>query len=131
MTSEASRAGRCCPYCQSLQVPDAAPVWRCPGCNLYVRSADLVAPDEYAILDDVCREFCPWCAFPMAQEFSLPESEEFRCTGCEGLLTAELLVSPADIERYRKKRMSSAGYLVFFLVLLAVIGLTVLLMQGG
>ena len=60
----------------------------------------------------------------MAWEVSIPEEESFRCPGCHGTLTASLLQTQADIDRYRRRSLSGGGYLWFILVALATIALT-------
>lgn len=111
-----------CPFCGAPQPPAAERLARCRRCNLYLtRNSSGVLPDA---LDDQSRDFCPWCAFPVAREHSLPESGEFVCPGCAGTLTVDMLETQTAIDRYRKRRLPAAGYLVFILLLLGVIALT-------
>jgi hypothetical protein len=119
--STAERADRCT-YCSAQLVPGTQRLFRCPRCNLFlVRGADGMVPQQ---LDGVSHDYCPWCAFPVAREHSLPEQGEFVCPGCSGTLTADMLETQAAIERYRKRRLPGFAYLVFVVVLLAVIFLT-------
>jgi hypothetical protein len=120
------RDNGCCPYCGRLQTAFTEPYRRCPGCNLFLREADLVPLGTPAALDDQSRDYCPWCGYPVAREHSLPEDEEFVCPGCSGTLTADMLETQTAIDRYRKRPLSGVGYLVFIVVVIAIMVATLL-----
>lgn len=118
-----------CPFCGRHQLPTDDDHWRCADCNLWVTPRDLVAPGEAPQLDDVSRDFCPWCAFPLARELSLPEEEEFVCIGCSGTLTVDTLVTQAAIDAYRKRSLGGKGFFWFAFALIACIAAIVYLLR--
>lgn len=120
---------RLCPFCGQVQLPESEALWRCSGCNLFVRASDLLGEGEAPRLEAVSRDFCPWCAFPAAREHSLPQEEEFACVGCSGSLTVDMLETQAAIDAYRRRSLSPAGYLLFFLTLVAILTATFLLIR--
>ncbi|MAG55723.1 MAG: hypothetical protein CMJ83_05485 [Planctomycetes bacterium] len=126
MSADPSRP-QLCPYCSQVQPPPATEHWRCVACNLYIREQDLGGVDGDCDLDSVSRDYCPWCAFPVAREHSLPEAEGFVCPGCSGSLTVDMLETQATVDAYRHHQLGGAGYLVFVAVLLAVIVTTFLM----
>lgn len=127
---EEAGSRRACPYCRRPQAAVDAWLWRCPGCNLHLRSRDLVDPGASVELDAVSQDYCPWCGYPVAEEFSVPDEEGFRCPGCAGSLSADMLVPRAALERYRKKRLAGVHHLLFMLVLVAIIVATCALMTS-
>lgn len=105
-----------CPYCARVQYPLDAEPWQCPDCNFFIRRKDMATPGQEPALDAVSRDYCPWCAFPVAQEHSVPEEEEFICAGCAGTLTADMLETQRAIDAYRKRKMSGTGFLAFLII---------------
>jgi hypothetical protein len=113
-----------CPFCQRVQPPQPAEPWRCPGCNLHLTRRMLLGEGDQPSLDAVSRDYCPWCAFPVAQEQSLPEDEAFACPGCSGSLTVDMLETQVAIDAYRHRSISGLAYGVFALVAVVVIIVT-------
>ena len=119
-----------CPYCWRIQPPEEMDVWRCPTCELFVRRSDLVVGAPPRPLDGVHRHLCPSCAFPVAWEYSLPDSGPFLCPGCAATLTAAALVTQTAIDAHRNRSMGGPGYILFAAVMLGVILLTLVLARA-
>lgn len=120
---------RICPFCGAVQPPTPARIARCRRCNLFFPEPKNPADGGLRLLESVSRDFCPWCAYPVAREHSLPAGSAFVCPGCSGTLTIDVLETQAAIDGYRKRGLRGGGFLIFIAVLVATIAIIILLIR--
>ena len=117
-----SQDANLCPYCARRQFAVVVPaeLYRCPGCNFFIKGDWLVDDPLDYVLNNDRRWLCPWCAYPVAVEQEVPpENGEFQCGGCAGTLFEDMLVTQANVNAERKVSMRLRGY--FILIALAVL----------
>lgn len=111
-----------CIFCGTPQVgvQEGDALYRCHRCNLHLRASWLVDDLDDFVLNNEHRWLCPWCAYPVGLEQTVPpENAEFICDGCGGTLIGDMLVTQANVNMERKVSMRFRGYV--FLVLAAIV----------